>query len=84
MGDALLVSTIVEKAREIFGQSTLEFDPALAFQNILGFDSVRAVQFILALEVALGVTITEEEVDNMFTFGDTLSTLQSKFVSGAP
>jgi acyl carrier protein len=80
MGDEVLISTIVEKAREIFGQPALEFDPALVFQNILGFDSVRAVQFILALEETLGVMITEEEVDTMFTFGDALTTLRSKAV----
>ena len=48
------------------------------FQDIRGFDSVRAVQFILALESALNIVLDEEDVDTMHTMGDMLATLRAK------
>jgi len=74
-----LISVAVEKARVIFNAPDLNYAPDLVFQKIRGFDSVQAVQFILALEVELNVTLSEEDVDNMHTMGDMLDILKGKF-----
>lgn len=65
-------------AQEIFRQPSIPFSPALVFRDIPGFDSVLAIQFILAIESAMEVTLDEEEVDTMHTMGDLLTLLQAK------
>jgi acyl carrier protein len=73
-----LIEVIVETARTIFGQPALEYSPTLVFREIFGFDSVLAVQFILTIEEAFGIELTEQEVDHMDTMGDLLTALQTK------
>jgi acyl carrier protein len=76
--DQIFIDAIVRHARTIFRQPGLEFAPEVVFQDILGFDSVQAVQFILAMEETLGVTLDEEEVDRMHTMGDLMNVLRAK------
>ncbi len=78
-----LIAVITENARTIFRQPGLTYAPDLVFRDILGFDSVQAVQFILAMEDSLGVTISEEEVDRMHTMGDAFHILLAKRPVGA-
>ena len=78
MSDKNLIAIATEHARTIFNAPDLVYDPGLVFQNIRGFDSVVAVQFILAIEGAFNIMIAEEEVDNMNTMGDLINTLRAK------
>jgi acyl carrier protein len=78
MSDERLIAIAIENARTIFRMPDLAYDPALVFRDIRGFDSVQAVQFILAIEAALDVTLSEEEVDNMHTMGALITTLRGK------
>jgi acyl carrier protein len=73
-----IAATIIDTARAVFKAPDLEYDPALAFRSLRNFDSVRAVQFILATEKAFGIEIAEDEVDRMFTLGDVMTILLSK------
>lgn len=38
-------------------------DENIVFRAIAGFDSIMAIQYILAIESALDISLTEEEVD---------------------
>ena len=59
-------------AQAVFRQPAIPFSPDPLFRDIPGFDSVLAIQFILAIESALDVTLNEDEVDTMHTMGDLL------------
>jgi acyl carrier protein len=74
---------ISQTAQLVFRQPSVRFSPAAAFRDIPGFDSILAIQFILAIECALGVTLDEKEVDNMHTMGDLLTLLEAKKKSPA-
>ncbi len=78
MQETQLISIVIENARDIFKAPDLAYDPGTVFQDIRGFDSIQAVQFILAIEAALDVMFTEEEVDNMRTMGDLITMLDRK------
>jgi acyl carrier protein len=78
MDDEAIQAKIAEHAREVFQDPGLVYAGDRLFRDILGFDSVRAVQLILAVEEALGVTLHEDEVDRMHTMGDMLAILRSK------
>ena len=70
-----LAGLIAATAQEIFKQPGLTYAPDTFFRDILGFDSVQAVHFILAIEAAAGVTINEEDVDDMHTMGNLMEVL---------
>jgi acyl carrier protein len=76
--DEKLRDILTDKAREVFNQPNLVYSPDLVFRDILGFDSVVAVQYILAIEAALNVTLVDDEVDRMHTMGILLEMLKTK------
>jgi acyl carrier protein len=78
MSDQDYATTISQTAQEVFRQPALPFSPTLVFRDIPGFDSILAIQYILAIESALNVTLNEEEVDNMHTMGDLMTLLKAK------
>ena len=78
MSDQNFPTIISETAQEVFRQPSIPFSSTLLFREIPGFDSVLAIQYILAIESALDVTLDEEEVDTMHTMGDLLTLLQAK------
>jgi acyl carrier protein len=77
MSDADLITTIEATAREVFRHPVLVYAPSQHFRDIPGFDSILAIQFILAIETALDVTLNEEQVDNMHTMGDLLTMVKA-------
>lgn len=83
MSDETLIPTVIETARTVFKQPGLEYAPGQVFREIRGFDSVLAVQFILAIEQAFDVMLSEEEVDRMDTMGDLLAMLREKTATAA-
>jgi acyl carrier protein len=72
MTDAILIASIETTARDIFRQPTLAYRETQIFREIPGFDSILAIQFILAIEAALDITLNEDQVDTMHTMGDLL------------
>jgi acyl carrier protein len=78
MSDQSFAATISQTAQDVFRQPSVPYSPALVFREIPGFDSILAIQFILAIETALDITLNEEEVDNMHTMGDLMTLLKAK------
>jgi acyl carrier protein len=78
MSEQDLTTIISETAQEVFRQPSIAFSPTLVFRDIPGFDSVLAIQYILAIESALDLTLNEEEVDTMHTMGDLLTLVKAK------
>jgi acyl carrier protein len=78
MSDQDFAATISQTAQDVFRQPSVPYSPTLVFREIPGFDSILAIQFILAIESALDITLNEEEVDNMRTMGDLMTLLKAK------
>jgi acyl carrier protein len=78
MSEQDYAATISQTAQEVFRQPSIPFSPTLVFREIPGFDSILAIQYILAIESALDITLNEEEVDNMHTMGDLMTLLKAK------
>jgi acyl carrier protein len=78
MSDQDFTTIISEIAQDVFRQPSIPFSPTLVFRDIPGFDSVLAIQYILAVESRLNMTLSEEEVDTMHTMGDLLTILRAK------
>jgi acyl carrier protein len=78
MNEEAYAAMISQTAQEVFRRPSIPFSPTLVFRDIPGFDSILAIQYILAIESALDVTLNEEEVDNMHTMGDLMNLLKAK------
>jgi acyl carrier protein len=78
MSDQTYAATISQTAQEVFRQPSIPFSPTQVFRDIPGFDSILAIQYILAIESTLDITLNEEEVDNMHTMGDLMKLLKAK------
>jgi acyl carrier protein len=81
MSDQNFAATISQTAQDVFSQPSVPYSPTLVFREIPGFDSILAIQFVLAIESALDITLNEEEVDNMRTMGDLMTLLKAKKAS---
>lgn len=78
MSDTEFAAIVSHTAQEVFHQPLISFSPSLMFREIPGFNSILAIQYILAIESALEVTLNEDEVDNMHTMGDLMTLLKEK------
>lgn len=78
MSEQDYTAIISATAGEIFRQPSIPYSAELVFRDIPGFDSVLAIQYILAIESALDVTLNEEEVDTMYTMGDLMKLIIAK------
>ncbi|MGD0108425.1 MAG: acyl carrier protein [Rhodopila sp.] len=78
MNEQAFAAAISQTAQDVFRQPSIQFSSTIVFREIPGFDSILAIQFILAIESALDVTLNEDEVDNMHTMGDLMTLLRAK------
>jgi len=78
MSEQAFAAAISQTAQDVFRQPSIPFSSTIVFREIPGFDSILAIQFILAIESALNVTLNEDEVDNMHTMGDLMTLLRAK------
>ena len=78
MSEQNFAAIISQTAQDVFRRPSIPYSPDLVFREIPGFDSILAIQFILAIETALDVTLNEDEVDNMHTMGNLMTLLKAK------
>ena len=68
-----------EKVRDIIvetlGCDAAEVTPEASLSDDLGADSLAAVELVMALEEATGLSIAEEDAANLKTVGDILTYL---------
>ena len=52
--------------------------PEASIKGDLGADSIDIVQLLMAMENEFGVTVSEDDADNLKTVGDIVSLIDSK------
>ena len=71
-----------EKVRDIIvetlGCDAEEVTPEASLSDDLGADSLAAVELVMALEEATGLSIAEEDAANLKTVGDILILISNK------
>ena len=71
-----------EKVRDIIvetlGCDAEEVTPEASLSDDLGADSLAAVELVMALEEATGLSIAEEDAANLKTVGDILTYLAAR------
>lgn len=72
--DSKVIAIIVDKLGVDESEVTLEAN----FINDLGADSLDTVELIMELEKAFGITIPDEDAENIATVGDAINYVKSK------
>ncbi|TNE73149.1 acyl carrier protein [bacterium] len=72
--EAKVKEVIVDKLGVDESEVTLEAN----FTNDLGADSLDTVELIMELEKAFGITIPDEDAENIATVGDAVNYVKSK------
>jgi len=81
-GDKALAARITELSRAAFQRPQMEYHGWTRLRDIPGYDAVRFVQLLLALEAEFAITLHEDEVDSIATMGDILALLRARLLPG--
>lgn len=69
----------LEVIAEVSGVEVESLQPETELVGQLGIDSPRALQMLVELEDRLDVEISDEDVENLNTVGDILTTIEAHF-----
>jgi acyl carrier protein len=64
--------------KDVFGRDDIALSPALTAQDVVGWDSFRQVEIILALEEKCGIHIRTKELSNVANLGDLVALVLRK------
>ena len=70
------LKTLVRKIVEL--PKNTEINLKTDFRNDLGYDSLDAVELIMAVEKKYNISITDEELEKVFTFKDLIRKVEEK------
>lgn len=70
MADVAIYAGLTEVFHEVFGDDRLVLDAATAAESVPGWDSIRMVSIVLAVEQHFGVRLRSREVDKLRNVGD--------------
>jgi acyl carrier protein len=65
-----IYAALNEIFRELFGDETISLNPGTTARDIAGWDSVKMVIIILAVEARFGVKFRSREIDQLNSVGD--------------
>jgi acyl carrier protein len=70
MSESEVYVFLKEVFRDVFGRDDIALHPALTAQDVVGWDSFKQVEIILALEEKYGIRIRARELNNVANVGD--------------
>ena len=78
MTPSALVTLGANVAREAFQRPELEYYARTQVRHIPGYNSMRFIRLILALETEFAITLLEDDVDHITTMGDIVALLRAR------
>jgi acyl carrier protein len=78
MSDADIYAFLKNVFRDVFGRADIALHPELTAADVVGWDSFRQVEIIVALEEKYGVRIRTKELNDVATLGDLVALVARK------
>lgn len=78
MTDEEVYAALTEVFHETFDIDTITLTPQTTAADVAGWDSVKMVVIILAVEERFGIKLRSREVDNLKNVGDLAEAVKSK------
>lgn len=69
---------LTEIFREVFADPALELAPEMTAKDVAGWDSLKMVIIILAVEERFGIELRTREMDALHCVGDFVSLIREK------
>ena len=76
--DVEVYEFLTETLREAFGRNDITAHPGLTAADVVGWDSFKQVEIVLALEERFGIRIQPREVRNLENVGALVAVVQQK------
>lgn len=64
--------------RDLFGDDDLTLSPELGADDVPGWDSIKHISLIVAIESAFSIKLTTSEIDRLRNVGDLESIIAAK------
>ncbi len=78
MSEAEIYAGLTEIFRETFGDPALALAPGMTAKDVAGWDSLRMVIIIMAVEERFGLTLRTSEMDALSCVGDFVALIRAK------
>ncbi len=78
MTDAEAYAGLTEIFHGVFGDGVPELTPAMTANDVPGWDSVKMIMIVLAVEQHFGIKIRSREVDRLKKVGDLAELVKAK------
>ncbi len=77
-GDGEIYAALDAIFRNVFDDEALTLTPQTAADQVPGWDSMKMVSIILAVERQFGITLRSREVDRLRTVGDLVDVVRAR------
>ena len=64
--------------KEVFARDDIVLKPDLSSKDLVGWDSFKQVEILMAIEERLNITMRSKELDALLNVGDLASLVQTK------
>lgn len=78
MTDADILSATTEIFRDLFADDTIVLTPQTTADDIYGWDSIKHISLIVAIEDRFGIRIGTGEIEKLANVGDLLAIIRRK------
>ncbi len=76
--EAQIYTALATIFQDVFARADIVLHPGLAAGDVVGWDSFRHVEIVLALEERYGISISTRELEKVFTLGDLVALVLGK------
>ena len=78
MTETEILAELTEILREAFGDDALTVTPETTAKDVPGWDSIRMVSILIAVEDRFGIKTRSREIDRLRSVGDFVTLIRAK------
>ena len=78
MTETEILAALTEVLREAFGDDALTVTPETTAKDVPGWDSIRMVSILIAVEDRFGIKTRSREIDRLRSVGDFVALIRAK------
>lgn len=80
---ARILAVLAQVLRDVFKRDDIEVHPGLTAADVVGWDSMKHVEIILALQEKFGIRIRTRDVADVWDVGGLVAVVQRKLSAAA-
>jgi acyl carrier protein len=78
MTEAEIYQQLTEVFRDVFGRDDMELTPELSAKDVMGWDSFKQIEIMIAVEEQYGVKFRTRELESLQNVGDLVRAVLAK------